>query len=375
MKLTLIGKLVAITTFALTGMIPWFPSQASPFDEQEVNQNDFIAIARPYGGNKYDLLIIRQIPGQRQCWAEIESNSVTTVDPLLLNFNFAGSCQRSTDSNGYSIRIDGQDLGLDYLLRLAQRNGELVLVGTHRNDPSQPDIVVGRTQGMAQGFLKIDLDPGWRFTQRSYNGKGLSHVYLTGDSTAIVAQPANNTTNSSTQVVIGSQSAPSVREQTFTAETQPSPVPPRNNFTSRPSNNIVPPRPTPSRPSNNPLPPPPTPSRNNEPPPLPSFSDLPPLSPPTTKSVNGVVPPPSPKSVNRERSLSRPTGTSQGYRVVVAVNSRREKTRVRSLFPEAFSTSYQGRSMLQVGLFSDKDNAQKAEQSLRSMGLKPIIVQ
>lgn len=357
MKLTLIGKLVAVTTFALTGMIPWFPSEASTFDEQEVNQEDYIAIARPYGDNKYDLLIIKQIPGQRQCWEEIESNSVTTVDPLLLNFNFAGSCQRSTDSNGYSLRIDGRDLGLDYLLRIVQQNGELVLVGTHRSDPTQPDIVVGRTDGMASGFLKIDLDPGWRFTQRAYNGTVLSHVYLTGDSTAIMAQPAYNSTDSSPDEAMVSESESPVQEMTFTAETQPSRVSNQSNFTSEPSKN--------------PLPPPPTPSQSNEPPPLPSFSELPPLEPPTSKSVSGVVPPPSANAVNTGRNI----GTSQSYRVVVAVSSSQDRTRVRSLFPEAFSTSYQGRSMLQVGLFSDKNNAQKAEQSLRSIGLKPIIIQ
>ncbi|MDJ0602047.1 MAG: DUF3747 domain-containing protein [Crocosphaera sp.] len=360
MKLTLIGKLVAVTTVALTGMIPWFPSYASPFDEQEVNQDDFIAIARPYGDNKYDLLIIRQIPGQRQCWEEIESNSVTTIDPLLLNFNFAGSCQRSTDSNGYSIRIDGQDLGLDYLLRIVEKNGELVLVGTHRSDPSQPNIVVGRSEGMASGFLKIDLDPGWRFTQRAYNGKVLSHVYLTGDSASIPAQPAYNITDSSTEEMLSGDTP--VQEMTFTADTQPS-VP---SYSSQPSRNT--------------LPPPPTPSVSNEPPPLPSFSELPPLEPPTTKSVSGIVPPPSPKAVNNGnnslvRSSSPSTGTSQSYRVMVAANSRRDQSRVRSLFPEAFSTSYQGRSMLQVGLFSDKDNAQKAERSLKSIGLQPIIIQ
>ncbi|MEL4893910.1 DUF3747 domain-containing protein [Crocosphaera sp. Alani8] len=346
MKLPLISQLVAISIFALTGMTPWFRAEASPFDEQEVNQDEYIAIARPYGDNKYDLLIIRQIPGQRQCWGEIESNSVTTIDPLLLNFNFAGSCQRSTDSNGYSMRIDGQDLGLDYLLRLVRRDKELILVGTHRSDPKQRDIVVGRTEGVTEGFLKINLDPGWRFTQRAYNGKVLGHVYLTGDSTAILAQPAENISDSSTES--------SVQEQTFTLDSQPSPISPSNNLTSRPSNNTLPP-------------------------PLPSFSELPPLPPPTPKNVTGMVPPPPPNAVNsvqsKGRSLSSSTGTSQNYRVMVAVNSSQEKTRVRSLFPEAFSTSYQGRSMLQVGLFSDKNNAQKAEQSLRSIGLKPIILQ
>ncbi|MGK7940432.1 MAG: DUF3747 domain-containing protein [Crocosphaera sp.] len=358
MKLTLIGKLVAVTAFALTGMAPWFPSHASPFDEQEVNQDDYIAIARPYGDNKYDLLVLRQIPGQRQCWQEQQSNSVTTIDPLLLNFNFAGSCQRSTDSNGYSIRIDGEDFGLDYLLRVVRRNDELVLVGSHRTNPTEPNIVIGRTQGITSGFLKIDLDPGWRFTQRAYNGRVLSHVYITGDSTAILAQP-------STQDEVISESE---NEQTFTAQTQPSRPPYRY-------------QPTPVSPGNSLSSP--TPSSRNEPPPLPSFSELPPLEPPTTKSVNALVPPPPPNAVNTGRSgvaassgsTTTPNKNSKGYRVVVAVNSSQDKTRVRSLFPEAFSTSYQGRSMLQVGLFSDKDNAQKAEKSLRSIGLKPIIIQ
>ncbi len=349
MKLTLIGKLVAVTAFAWTGMIPWFPSQASPFDEQEVNQDDFIAIARPYGENKYDLLILRQIPGQRQCWQEQESNSVTTIDPLLLNFNFAGSCQRSTDSNGYSIRIDGEDFGLDYLLRVVKRKNELLLVGSHRSDSTQPDIIIGRTEGISSGFLKIDLDPGWRFTQRAYNGKVLSHVYITGDSAAILAQPS----------IEDELISESEKEQTFTAQTQPSPVSSDNAVSSQ------------------------SPSLSNEPPPLPNFSELPPLEPPTTKSVNGLVPPPPPKAVNTGRSgvgaVSGSTATSnknpKGYRVVVAVNSSQDQTRVRSLFPKAFSTSYQGRSMLQVGLFSDKDNAQKAEQSLKNIGLKPIIIQ
>ena len=354
MKLTLIGKLVAITTFALTGTIPWFPSQASPFDEKEVNQDDFIAIARPYGDNKYDLLILRQIPGQRQCWQEIESNSVTTIDPLLLNFNFAGSCERSTDSNGYSIRIDGKDFGLDYLLRVVKRKDELVLVGSHRSDPTQPNIVIGRTQGITSGFLKIDLDPGWRFTQRAYDGKTLSHVYVTGDSTSILAQP-------STPDEFMSESQ---EDQTFTAQTQPSRPPSRYQPFPMSSENGVSSQ---------------TPSSSDEPPPLPSFSELPPLEPPTTKSVNGMVPTPPPNAINTGRNEIESPGNSnknaKGYRVVVAVNNNSDKNRVRSLFPEAFSTSYQGRSMLQVGLFSDKDNAQKAEQSLRSIGLKPIILQ
>ena len=65
MKLTLIRKLVVVSTFALTSIIPWLAADASPFYEQEVNQEEIMAIARPYGGNKYDLSFAPQL---QFCW-------------------------------------------------------------------------------------------------------------------------------------------------------------------------------------------------------------------------------------------------------------------------------------------------------------------
>jgi len=73
---------------------------------------------------------------------------------LLLDFDFTGSCERATDSNGYSLRIRGTDYGLEYLLRIVQRNGELVLVGTPRN-PRQSEVIVGRTKGLGTGLIQI----------------------------------------------------------------------------------------------------------------------------------------------------------------------------------------------------------------------------
>ncbi|MEA5511564.1 DUF3747 domain-containing protein [Crocosphaera sp. UHCC 0190] len=378
MKLTLIGKLATVTTFALINIIPHFPAQASPFEQQEVNQDEFIAITRPYGENKYDLLIVRQIPGQRQCWSENGSNPIT-VEPLLLNFNFTGSCERSTDSNGYSIRVDGEDYGLDYLLRIVERNGELVLVGTHRTNLSQPEIVIGRTHGIASGFLKIDLDPAWRFTKRAYGGQVLGHVYLTGDSAAIQSQPPSMANNNSPLTISNTETESSqpLQQLTFTAENEP------------PTSSVSPQPLPPSIPSRNTLPPPPNSQTSSEPPPLPAFSDLPPLTPPPVKTTSGVVPPPPPNATNSGRnnlsnvvgSLSRstPTGTPktvavQGYRVIVAANNNSEQSRVRSLYPDAFATSYKGRSMLQVGLFSSKENAEKAYQSLENAGLNAMII-
>ena len=156
---------------------------ASTFEEQAIEQDNVVAIARPYGQGKYDLLIIEQIPDKQTCWTESGSNPVL-VEPLLLTFDFTGTCRRATDSNGYSIRVDGNDLGLDYLLRLVPRDGELVLVGTPRGG-NYREIVIGSTKGLASGFMKVILNPGWQFSKRAYQGKMLGHFYLSGSQAAI----------------------------------------------------------------------------------------------------------------------------------------------------------------------------------------------
>ncbi|MEA5512115.1 DUF3747 domain-containing protein [Crocosphaera sp. UHCC 0190] len=190
---TLPLKLATLATVTLSSLIPFnTPVKASTFSETEVEQSQVIAIARPYGEGKYDLLVIEQIPGKQACWAENGASPVL-VDPLLLKFDFTGICRRSTDSNGYSIRVDGNDLGLDYLLRLVPRDGELVLVGTPRSG-NYSEIVLGSTKGLASGFMKVQLYSGWKFTKRTYQDKILGHFYFSGSQAAIAgggAMPEN----------------------------------------------------------------------------------------------------------------------------------------------------------------------------------------
>ncbi|MBC1191990.1 MAG: DUF3747 domain-containing protein [Microcystis sp. M_OC_Ca_00000000_S217Cul] len=353
----------------LGGCLLTTPSQATLFEQREVNQEDFIAIARPYGNGKYDLLILQQIPGKRQCWA-VNGREPTIVQPLLLDFDFTGSCERATDSNGYSLRIRGTDYGLEYLLRIVQRNGELVLVGTPRN-PRQSEVIIGRTKGLGTGLMQIYLIDGWRFTKRSLAGQNLSHIYLTADSPSFNPPP---------ELLAGTQSSipptpppresvkaetpvnpsgdPEVREYTFTAaetavESNPQPV-----ITNRvPESNLTP-----------------------QPPVTPN---LPPLTPPNSQNTNAIVPPPPPRNLGNQRSLSdvitfnraapNPsssntgnTGNSgrKGFKVVIEAKTESDRTKLRSLYPDAFPTSHQGRRVWQIGAFSNRDKAENALQSL-----------
>lgn len=373
MKLPHFCRLIPLATATLAAFFTNLPVNAVDFQQEEVEQNQFVAIARPYGGNKYDLLILRQIPGQRQCWQERGSNPVL-IDPLLLNFDFTDSCERNTDSNGYSIRVNGQDLGLDYLLRVVKRNRELVLVGSSRRNPNFEDIVIGRTHGLSQGFMKFDLDGGWRFTKRSYQGRTLSHVYLTGDRRTMntspppsTRQPITNTQSISPNLNPSSNSSNSsgnvLKELTFTA-----PVFPQTSQTTQAPQKAVSSLPTVSSGGyRNPnlLPPPP--------------------SPKILRSVNSGIQSsnvlaPNNSGVNSSNVLSpeysgiNASSSGVSYRVMAAVSGMQQQEQVRSLYPDAFATSYRGQRVLQVGVFSTQENATQAYQNLQNAGLRAIMI-
>jgi N-acetylmuramoyl-L-alanine amidase len=173
----------AALTAAATTLVAGAGFSASQFGQKEVDQAKFAAIASPYqAGKAHQLLVVEQITDARPCWSE-SGSAPTLVNPLLLQFDFTGICGRSTDANGYSIRMNGEDLGLKYSLRVLRRDNDLVLVGAPRDRGGQ-EIVVGRTAGDTTDFAKINLEPGWRFTKRMLGDRTLGHVYLTYDGNA-----------------------------------------------------------------------------------------------------------------------------------------------------------------------------------------------
>ena len=81
------------------------------------------------------------------------------------------------------------------------------------------------------------------------------------------------------------------------------------------------------------------------------------------------------RSQNSNYNAYAPRARASQYKVIVEARNSYQESQVRSLYPDAFRTNYKGRSMLQVGVFSTRQNAQQVLQTLKRAGLGALIVQ
>ena len=126
------------------------------------------------------------------------------------------------------------------------------------------------------------------------------------------------------------------------------------------------------------------------------------LPPPPAISTPSSETSPTSQTINKELVFSAPDATNSGgiaslsdvlsapsnrttrtrtvstrsikYRVVVAVNSNRDRQEIIAGYPQAFNTVYQGQSMLQVGAFSDRNLAENTSRSLGDRGFRVYIL-
>ncbi len=273
MKFALPLQIVLLAAIGIGGStlaLPPQPVQAVQFDKSEIDPSRFLILASPIGTtNAYKLLIFEQLNNRRQCWQEVPGTP-TTIDPLFMTFDFTGICGRSTDSNAYSVRVGDEDLAGRYNLRLVRKANELVLVAFSLTDKNLRFFEIGRTHGLSDGYLKIDLDPGWRLTRRMFNGKSTGHLYFTTDLTlgdlANQATPLTPTEQSPTAPTTtpSQSSTPPTGQPSDLAPsgTAPTNLPPSQNpsLPPPPTGEVAPAGSAPSlAPSQNPsLPPPPT---------------------------------------------------------------------------------------------------------------------
>ncbi|MCT0223713.1 DUF3747 domain-containing protein [Synechococcus sp. CS-1328] len=167
---------LAVAGSVLPAVAPPLARAAGLFSSQPLEASRFAVLGRPVGSNGWNLLVLEQIKAQPLCW---EKQSDGLVDPALNRFDFTGICSRYLDSNGYSLRVGDQDLVSRYRLRLQQEGSELQLQAMSGDDPTV--LVVGRgavPRRDRNGFVAIELDPGWQLQRRTFNEQTLSHIYF-----------------------------------------------------------------------------------------------------------------------------------------------------------------------------------------------------
>jgi hypothetical protein len=175
---------VALAVFAsalATGLPQVANAQGSVFTAADVDESQFVMVSAPIGkGESSQLNIYEQRTSARPCFA-VSGASPAVVDPLLASFDFTGICNRYIDGNGYSLRIGGDDLGTRYRLSVVKSGSDVELLAVPTRDPSRPTMVVARSGGPGNGFIKLNLESGWKLMRRQYGKRTLGHLYVYRD--------------------------------------------------------------------------------------------------------------------------------------------------------------------------------------------------
>jgi hypothetical protein len=372
--------------FAASHVLP--ATAAAAFDQKELEPSRVIAVAVPLAqGDRYNLLILEQLSDAKQCWQQNPGNA-SLIDPLLLQFDFTGICGRSTDSNGYSVRIAGQDRALDYRLSIAKERDHLVLWAVPSRNAQSPALAIARTDTLTSGFLRLQLNSDWRFTKRTYGGKTLGHIYLTRDTEGNTGNIATATPPStyprssqrplfrpsvrSPQTIAGSSN----RLNPITSAIQ-IPVPAPSPF-GRPR------RTTAASPSVFPIAPPPN---NDSLPtvaagilpvpqsriPMGNAGNEPDIITAANTNLNGGMAPGAAGGGLGANPPFKIAMANYRYRVYVKTANDNQRQAVKTLVPDSFRSFYQGQPMMQVGAFQDRVKADEVIDLLNRNGINSIL--
>ncbi len=144
------------------------------FSSAPVEPASIAVLARPVADDDWTLGVLEQL--RPFC---LTPRPDGLVDPTLNRFNFTGICGRFIDSNGFSLRVQDNDLSHTYRLRLDQKGNEVQLLAS---SPSQAaEFLVGRGTVPRRDrdlFVALKLEPGWSIRRRVFGGRSLSHIYF-----------------------------------------------------------------------------------------------------------------------------------------------------------------------------------------------------
>jgi len=170
--------LAGLTLAASAGpaLLPPLGRTAGLFQSQPVDASRFTVLAKPVGSGDWSLLVLEQLRPAPLCW---QPRADGLVDPSLNRFNYTGICARYLDSNGYSLRVGEQDLASTHRLRVQQVGSTLQLQALAADQGTV--LVVGRAPVPLRdrdGFVALQLEPGWELQRRSYGSQTLNHLYF-----------------------------------------------------------------------------------------------------------------------------------------------------------------------------------------------------
>ncbi len=151
---------------------------AGIFGAEPLADDSTVALAQPVDGTRWNLVVVERLQPGTSCWQR-QANDLVSLEPEALSNE--SLCNRLQSSSGYSLRAAGQDLAVPWRLRIEANGNRLELQALN---PSLPGTILVGTAPLANvtpgGALPaFTLSPGWTFQKRSYQGRLLSHVYLT----------------------------------------------------------------------------------------------------------------------------------------------------------------------------------------------------
>jgi Protein of unknown function (DUF3747) len=402
----------------LTGLaaVAWLPqpARADQVSQKEIDQSSIVAIAIPYNNRQqYRLMLIEQLTSSKRCWRE-SGNAPVSVDPVLPNYNRAEMCRRSADLSEFSLRVAGQDLAARYDLKLIKQGHEILLVGSPKTDgqsSNSPTLTIGRSKGINSGarFSKIFLEPGWRLAKQTVNGSVAGHTYFTTNTAYAAASPTPATspiTSPPPQLIATTSPATVTPPRSAISIAVPPPATPTmNRGYEIKIKNRTDPAPTSAMGSGPDV----TPIKLRVPlpenegtgtlMPVAATDPTPTLDISSTSDNLGALPVPGstipmgnpgnePDLIARVEQLPPPPfGPSNGanlnsspiipsrFRVLVEAIDESQKSQIKAIAPGAFHSFYQGRSMVQVGSFTEKIKAEEMMQIMTQNGFAPVMEQ
>ncbi|MFB6274826.1 MAG: DUF1565 domain-containing protein [Halothece sp.] len=194
--------------------------------------------------------------------------------------------------------------------------------------------------------------------------------------------PPRSRNDGQTNLSANSDNGSSTAEQVWTAPDASSRrLPPLQN--SRTETRLPPPNPNAANSPSTASTPSPNPNSNTSRPQLKDLlvlePNVSPSNPPSQRNLNALPVPsgniPSGRPFSRGASPEERAAAVGGkYRVIVEITRASDKTKVKDIVPEAFTSRYQGRRVMQVGIFQSQANAREIRQRLEQEGLQVRVI-